>query len=120
MEDDIGEPAIAFHAAHDLDVLEDEVEVGIELGIVEYEGAVLGALGDDLLDVRVDVFVGEDLVAGGGLGLLLLKEFLRLGDIAGGVLEEGGLRALAGEAVDLAVLVRPIHRAIGADGLPVG
>ena len=48
VEDDIGEPAIAFHAAHDLDLLEDEIEVGVELGIVEHEGAVLGALGDHL------------------------------------------------------------------------
>ena len=50
VEDGIGEPAIAFHAAHDLDLLEDEIEVGVELGIVEHEGAVLGALGDHLLD----------------------------------------------------------------------
>ena len=41
VEDDIGEPAIAFHAAHDLDLLEHEVEVGVELGIMEHEGAVL-------------------------------------------------------------------------------
>ena len=43
VEDGVGEPAIAFHAAHDLDLLEDEVEVGVELRIAEHEGAVLAA-----------------------------------------------------------------------------
>src|SRR5262245_12246234 len=54
VEDAIGEPAITFHAAHGLDLLEDEIEVGVELGIVEDEGAILGALGDDMGDGLFD------------------------------------------------------------------
>src|SRR5262245_13561404 len=54
VEDGVGEPAITLHAAHDLDLLEDKVEVGVELGIVEDEGAVLGALGDDVGDRLLD------------------------------------------------------------------
>jgi hypothetical protein len=46
VEDDIGEPAMAFHAAHDLDLLEQEAEVGVELRIVEDDGAVLSPFGD--------------------------------------------------------------------------
>jgi hypothetical protein len=59
VEDDIGEPAIAFHAAHRLDLLVDEVQVGIELRVVEHEGVVLRALGDHLLHSLVDVVLGE-------------------------------------------------------------
>ncbi len=59
MEDGVGEPAIALHAAHDLDLLEDEIEVGVELGIVEDEGAVLGALGDRGFDRLVHVLLAE-------------------------------------------------------------
>ena len=59
VEDDIGEPAIAFHAAHDLDLLVDQVEVGIELGIVKHEGAVLGPLGDGRGDSLVHVLLAE-------------------------------------------------------------
>jgi hypothetical protein len=42
MEDGIGEPTIAFHATHDLDLLEDQIEILVKLGVVEHEGAVLG------------------------------------------------------------------------------
>src|SRR5262249_34325929 len=59
VEYDIGKPAIAFHAAHDLDLLELKIEVGIEPWVVKNEGAVLGALGDDLLHSLVDVVLSE-------------------------------------------------------------
>jgi len=61
VKDDIGEPAIAFHAAYDLDLLEVEVKVGIELGVVEHEGAVLRLLVHDLLHRRIHVVLGERL-----------------------------------------------------------
>ena len=31
VEDVVGKPAIAFHAAHNLDLLEHEIEIGVEL-----------------------------------------------------------------------------------------
>ena len=40
VEDDIGEPAIALHAAYRLDLLEQKIEVSIELRVVEHEGSV--------------------------------------------------------------------------------
>ena len=64
VEDDIGEPAIAFHAAHHLDLFEDEIEVGIELGIVEHEGSVFRALGNHLIDRLLHVGLGEILGEG--------------------------------------------------------
>ena len=67
VEDGVGEPAIAFHAAHDLDLLEDEVEVGVELRIAEHEGAVLAALVDHRLHRSVHVFLGESLGRTGAL-----------------------------------------------------
>ena len=36
-----------------------EIEVGVELGIVEHEGAVLGALGDGGRNRLVDVLLAE-------------------------------------------------------------
>ena len=59
MEDGVGEPAIAFHAPHDLDLLKDQVEVGIELGVVKHEGPVLGPLGDGRGDSLVHVLLAE-------------------------------------------------------------
>ena len=116
VEDGIGEPAIAFHAAHDLDLLKDQVEVGIELGIVKHEGAVLGALGDHLRDPLVDVLLGEApwraRCAGGRTHRerrwlswqgAWQEELLRLLDVLVGVLEEGLFRGFRGEAIDLAV-----------------
>ncbi len=67
VEDDVGEPAIALHAAHDLDLLEHEVEIGVELGVMEDEGAVLRPLGDRCLDRLVHVLFAE-LLAALGLG----------------------------------------------------
>ncbi len=93
MEDDIGEPAIAFHAAHALDLLEDEIEVGVELGIVEHEGAVLRPLGNDLLDPLVDILFGEFLRRPPSSPLLGRQELFRLLDVAGRVFEEGLFRA---------------------------
>ena len=120
VEDDVGEPAIAFHAAHALDLLEDEIEVGVELGIVEHEGAVLRPLGDHLSHPLIDVLLGELLRAGGFRGLLGGEEVLRLLDVAGRVLEEGLLRGLGREAIDVSVGVGPIHRAVGLDRLAGG
>ena len=40
VEDDIGEPAIALHAAYRLDLLEQKIEVSIKLRVVEHEGSV--------------------------------------------------------------------------------
>ena len=115
VKDDIGEPAIALHAAHALDLVEEKIEIGVELGIVEDEGAVLGALGDHLLELLVDLLFGEGLrglLTGSGRssgsgGVVFgkvrgSKNSLRLLDVLVGVLEEGCLRILAGEAVDLA------------------
>src|SRR5262249_56729103 len=59
VKDNIREPAIAFHAAHVLDLVKDEMEVGIEFRVAEHEGAVLGPLVDHLLDRGVDVILGE-------------------------------------------------------------
>src|SRR5262245_10347831 len=61
VEDSVSEPAIAFHAADALDLLKDEVEVGVELGIVEHEGAVLAPLIDRLLYCGVHILLGEAL-----------------------------------------------------------
>ena len=61
VKDNVREPAIAVHAAHVLDLVEDEMEVGVELRIAEHEGAVLGALVDHLLHRGVDVVLGEVL-----------------------------------------------------------
>ena len=65
VEDGVGEPAIARHAAHDLDLVEYEVEVGVELGVVEDEGAVLAPLIDCLLNGSVYVLLGEGLARTG-------------------------------------------------------
>jgi hypothetical protein len=54
VEDRIGEPAIALHAAHALHLLEHEVEVGIELRIVKHEGPILRALGEDFFNRLFD------------------------------------------------------------------
>src|SRR5262245_3505461 len=59
VEYDIGKPSIAFHAAHDLDLLELKIVVCIECWFVKNEGAVLGALGDGLLHSLVDVVLSE-------------------------------------------------------------
>src|SRR5262249_14360947 len=59
VEDCVGKPAVAFHAAHDLYVLVDQVEIGIELRIAEHEHAVMRALVDYLLHRRIDVVLGE-------------------------------------------------------------
>src|SRR5262245_56144191 len=61
VEDSVGEPAIAFHAADALDLLRDEVEVGVELGIMEHEGAVLAPLIDRLLYRGVHILLREAL-----------------------------------------------------------
>ena len=45
--------------------LEHELEIGVELGVMEDEGAVLGALGDHL-ELAVDILLGDSL--GGGSG----------------------------------------------------
>src|SRR5262249_18810666 len=61
VEDDVGEPAVSFHAAHDLDLLELKIEVGIEPRIMKDEGTVFGELGNDLLHYLVDVVLSEFL-----------------------------------------------------------
>ena len=69
VEDGVGEPAIAFHAAHGLDLLEDQIEVGVELWIAKHEGTVLRALVDNFLHRRIDVVLSELFGAGrGGAG----------------------------------------------------
>src|SRR5665809_22154 len=50
VEDRIGEPAIAAHAANNLHLLEDQIEIGVELGIVEDEHAVLRTFRNDSID----------------------------------------------------------------------
>ena len=62
VKDNVREPAIAVHAAHVLDLVKDEMEVGVELRIAKHESAVLGALVDHLLHRGVDVVLGEFLV----------------------------------------------------------
>src|SRR5262245_40438998 len=59
VEDNVREPTIAFHAAHILDLVKDEMEVGIEFRIAKHKGAVLGPLVDHLLHRSVDVLLGE-------------------------------------------------------------
>src|SRR5215471_14147075 len=59
VEDGIGEPTIALHAAHDLDLLVHEIEVLIEPRIMEYEDAVLAPLIHCLLHRRVHIVFGE-------------------------------------------------------------
>src|SRR5262249_13058622 len=59
VEDGIGEPAIALHAAHDLDLLVDEIEILIEPRIMEFEDAVLASLIHYLLHRRVHIVFGE-------------------------------------------------------------
>ena len=61
VKDGVGEPAIAFHAAHDLDLLEDEIEVGIELDR-ETRRRRLAAAVDHRLHRRIDVLLDEILV----------------------------------------------------------
>jgi hypothetical protein len=50
VEDGIGEPAITFHAAHDLHFLENEIEIGVEFRIVEDKGAVFRSRCDGVGD----------------------------------------------------------------------
>ena len=118
---DVWEPAIAFHAAHDLDLVEHEMEIGVELRIAEHEGAVLGALVDHLLHRGVDVLLGEILgLACRGGACLGRNEVLRLLDVGLGVLDEGLLRFVRRKAIDLAVGGCPIHRAVGLHHLAIG
>ena len=67
VEDGVGEPAPTFHAAHDLDLLVDEVEIGVELRIAEHEGAIARALADHLLRRGNHVVLGE-VALGRGVG----------------------------------------------------
>jgi hypothetical protein len=92
---------------------------------MEDEGAILGSLGDHLLDSVVDVVLGElfggfdqpaflgcrlPRSAGAVFGKVLSEEeLLRLLDVLLRVIEEGLFRGFRGEAIDFPVSVSPIH-----------
>src|SRR6476660_308887 len=59
VKDDVREPAIAFHAAHVLDLVKDEMKVGVQLRIAKHEGAVLGPLVDYLPHRGIHVLLSE-------------------------------------------------------------
>ena len=118
MEFHVRKEPVTVDGAREVDAVEDQFQLGaVERILVGKHPAVrLGLLLDESLDERLGIAAVEGLHGlPGGFDTARGEEIARLLQVRVRVLEEGLLRRIAVEAVDLAVLVGPGDGALGHD-----